>query len=88
MVLVAFCSNTTPPPIVFCNEPLIDSKYERHLPVQWAVAELAQKLNKHPLCLSPPKRCPRENPEDKRPLRTLTKFINSQIYKEIYKFTL
>jgi hypothetical protein len=27
------------------------------------------------------------NPETTAPIRTLTKFTNSQIYKEIYKFT-
>ena len=66
------------PSIGFCIEPLLGVKYERRLPVQWAIAELAQKLNKHPLWRSPPNvQYSPKNREKQTRLRTLMKFTNS-----------
>jgi hypothetical protein len=38
---LSFQMSDSPPSIGTCNEPLIDSKYDRLLLVHWTVAELA-----------------------------------------------
>jgi hypothetical protein len=69
------------PSIGFCIEPLLVSKYDGSLPVHWALAELAQKLVKLPFWRSPLISEFTIKPRNKTGLRTLTKFINLEIYK-------